>query len=456
MGSRRWSRCERYRWRPLLPATLALVALSGAPQSPRAALIWEERGLPAGGRLLLAGGISPGLACLSLALPAGTADRPEDPLLPLLAPRAFLGAQASWEPGASLETALARLGWRVESHCGLESAEISLLGPAGGLDTVLGFLVERLRSPGTLTPADLQSAWSALEADWARAAASPELALREAMAAALYAKHPYARGEGRVAIAGASPPPLASLAGYLAERYQAGCLVMLLAGDIDPAALLGVWQARLDALPGHPLAAPRRPDAPGQAGELKRAAAEPTLLLYHFPGPAGDGAVAPAAALLAGLLNLFVQTELRDAGLVASGSAWYDFTCPGPRPLELQLRGFSPDRLPAVRARVERILERLRGGDFSEYQVITAKDQLFMRIDAAAGQGSPPADGGVRALSLWCREILRETLYFARWRSRFVDQTLGASRESLGRDAARLLLPERATLGLLLPADSLD
>ena len=79
-----------------------------------------------------------------------------------------------------------------------------------------------------------------------------------------------------------------------------------------------------------------------------------------------------------------------------------------------------------------------------------------MRIDAAAGQGSPPADDGVRALSLWCREILREGLYFARWRPRFVQQTLAASRESLGEAAKPWLLPERATLGLLLPAESLD
>jgi hypothetical protein len=412
--------------------------------------------LPAGGRLLLAGGISPGLACLSLALPAGTASRPEDPLLPLLAPRAFLGAQATWAPGTPLETALARLGWRVESHCGLESAEISLLGPTAGLDTVLGFLVERLRVSGVLGPEDLEAAWRDLQADWERLAASPELALREAMAAAAYAGHPYARGEGRLRIVGAAPPAVASLAGYVGERYQAGCLVMLLAGDIDPAALLGIWQARLDALSGRPLVAPPRADATGQGGELVRAAAEPTLLLYHFPGPPGDREGAPAAALLAGVLNLFVQTDLRGAGLVSSGSAWYDFTCPGPRPIELQLRGFVPERLPAVKAQVERILERLRSGDFSEYQVITAKDQLFMRIDAAAGQGSPPADDGVRALSLWCREVLREALYFARWRPHFVQQTLGASRESLGQAAKLWLLPERATLGLLLPAESLD
>ena len=405
---------------------------------------------------MLAGGISPGLACLSLALPAGAASHPEAPLLPLLAPRAFLGNWASWEQGAPLETALARLGWRVESHCGLESAEISLLGPATGLETVLGFLLERLQSPSTLAPEDLQAAWEGLEADWARAASSPEFALREAMAAAAYAGHPYALGEGRLASAGAAPPPLADLAGFLGERYQAGSLVLLLAGDFDPQEILYTWQARFDALPGHPVSPPSRPSQSSQGSELVRAAAAPTLLLYHLPGPAGDSEAAPAAALLAGVLNLFVQTELRAAGLVASGSAWYDFTCPGPRPIELQLRGFDPERLPALKAWVERVLERLREGEFSEYQVITAKDQLFTRIDAAAGQGSPPVDGGVRALSLWCREVLRETLYFARWRPRFVQQTLTASRESLRQEAARMLLGERATLGLLLPAESLD
>ncbi len=454
--SSRGRRRPRAWGRHLLTLALACLAAAGAARPSPATLVWEERGLPAGGRVLLAGGISSGLACLGLSVPAGTASHPEDPLLPLLAPRAFLGAAAAWEPAVSLETALARLGWRIETHCGLESAEISLLGPVAGLETVMGLVVERLQSPGAVSPADLEAAWSALEADWARWAASPEIALREAMAQAAYAGHPYAGGEGRLPPAQAAPPALASLADFLRERYQAGGLVLLLAGDFDPLPLLARWQARLDALPGQPLATPVRPLPLAQGSELLRAEEGSTLLLYQFPGPAGDGEGAPAAALLAGVLNLFVQTDLRGSGLVASGGAWYDFACPGPRPLELQLRGFAPERLPALKATVERILERLREGEFSEYQVITAKDQLFTRLDAAAGLGLPPADGGVQALSLWCREILRESLYFARWRPRFEQQALAASLQSLSQEAARLLLPERATLGLLLPAESLD
>lgn len=442
------------------PVLLALgLAIStarlAAAQAPD--LDWEARPLAAGGQVIAAGRFCPGFAGVFLALPAGTATHPADPRLPLLAPRAFIGARASWEPGAPpIETALARLGWRLETRCELESAEIALLGPVAGLETALGFLVERLAAPAALDEAGLELAWRQLEADRARWEDSPELALREAMAAASYPQHPYGRGEARLAELGGAPPPREALAAFLAERYQAGAALLLLAGDFAPPALLERWQPALDALPGQPLPPPGRDASAGEGRTLKRPSAGPTLLLYHFAGPAGSAPGAPAAALLAGVLNQFAQKELRGEGLASAGSAWYDFSAPGPRPLELQLRGFAPERLGALQAKVERILQRLRQGQFSEYQLITAKDQLFMRIDAASGRGPGPADGSLQALSHWSREVLREGLYFPAWRERFLAEALALDIATLRGEAQRLLESRRATMGLLLPSESLD
>lgn len=442
-----------------LAAALALtVAMAGRVSAQTPALAWEERALAAGGRVIAVGGLSPGFAGVFLALPAGTAMSTASPQLALLAPRAFLGSRASWESAASpLEAGLARLGWRLETHCELESAEIALLGPASGLETVLGFLRERLAAPGALDAAGLESAWQALAADRARSAASPELALREAMAAPGGA-NPGAGGGGEPRLEpAAQPPALEALGAFVAEHYQAGAALLLIAGDFEPLALLERWQPALDALPGRPLPPPRRQSAArGAGGELRRPGSGSTLLLYQFPALAGSAPSAPATALLAGLLNQFVQRELRGEGLASAGSAWYDFSAPGPRPLELQLRGFAPERLAPLRTKVERILDRLRRGEFSEYQVITAKDQLFTRIDAASGRGRGPADDSLQALTLWGREVLREGLYFAAWRERFVADALALSSADLRAEAERLLQLDRATMGLLLPPESLD
>jgi len=443
--------------RPLL---LALgLAFATTPQAVAQApdLDWEARPLAAGGQVIGAGRFCPGFAGVFLALPAGTATHPADPRLPLLAPRAFLGAHASWESAAApLETALARLNWRLETRCEMESAEIALLGPVAGLETVLGFLVERLAAPAALDDAGLELAWQQLEADRARWKDSPELALREAMAAASYPQHPYGRGEARLAALGEAPPSREALAAFLAERYQAGAALLLLAGDLEPRTLIERWRPALDALPGQPLPPPGRSASMAEGAVLEQPSTGPTLLLYHFAGPAGSAAEAPAAALLAGVLNQFAQKELRGEGLASAGSAWYDFSVPGPRPLELQLRGFAPERLEALQAKVERILERLRQGQFSEYQLITAKDQLFTRIDAASGRGPGPADGSLQALSLWGREVLREGLYFPAWRERFIAGALALDLPGLRSEALRLLQPGRTTMGLLLPPESLD
>lgn len=440
--------------RHLVTLPLFLALLLGFVPSVRAALQWDEEGLPSGGTVMVAGGISPTLATLRMIVPAGTADSADDPLLAPLACRAFLGTTAP--DGTPLAAYLAQRGWTAESFCELEGAELALSGPADGLDAMMDLLLARLEAPEDLDAAALDAAWRALEADWGRWAGVSEIALRAAMARAAYGDADYGVGEQRVRPEGASKPSLDALRAFVGRRYQAGAAMLLVAGDVEPGAFLDRWRARLQALPGRLLPLPERGEATRVAREVKRADARQTLFIAQFPGPRGDALDAAAFAVAAGVLNKFIDTDVRAAGLCRSGSAWYDFTSPGPRPLEITLRGVDVARLPALRQRIARLCERMRDGEFSEYAMLSAKDVLFERIDAAAGKGKPPRGDDAQSLSLWSREVLREALYFRRWRAEFLRHLQALGKEQV-REAARSLLQlDHATLGLLLPPESLD
>lgn len=437
----------------------ALVALcvlftAAVPAVTRAALQWDEEGLPAGGSLMVAGGISPGLATLRMIVPAGTADSPGVPLLAPVACRAFLGTTAP--DGTPVGAYLARRGWSLELHCELEGAELALNGPAEGLDAMMELLLARLEAPGDLDAEALQAAWRALEADWDRWASSGELVLRAEMARATYGGTDYGVGEQRVRPENAAPPTLGALRAFVSRRYQAGAATLLAAGDLDPGDFLARWRGRLQALPGRLLPLPVRGDAIPVGREIKRADEAQALYIAQFPGPRGDALSAAAAAVAAGVLNKFIDTDVRAPGLCRMGSVWYDFTSPGPRPLEIVLRGIDVERLPALRARIERLCERMRRGEFSEYAMLSAKDVLFERIDAAAGKGKPPRGDDAQSLSLWSREVLREALYFRRWQAEFLRNLQALGKEQVREEAETMLDLDRATLGLLLPGEALD
>ena len=98
----------------------------------------------------------------------------------------------------------------------------------------------------------------------------------------------------------------------------------------------------------------------------------------------------------------------------------------------------------------------IQDSKFSEYAVLSAKDMLFERIDAASGEGKPPQGDDATALSLWSREVLREALYFRRWRAEFLRRLQALGKDQVREEAESLLNLDTATLGWLLPGDALD
>lgn len=430
---------------------LALFTLFALPAPGFAdAPAWDELGIPAGGRIYLAGGRSPGQVALAIYFHAGTATAPAASPLPLLAPRAFLD-----DGSQDFASELAARGWSLRSRCDLDGAGVFLAGPRMDLEEVLTHLLERLEAPAALDQASLDRAWERLQEDWERWSGVPEVALRETLAARHYGEHPYAAGLGRVRPETAVKPKLEALRAFLAERYQAGGMVMLIAGDLDPAAILARWQTRFDALPGVLAAPPSLLRHAPAGGEHRQEGAGRTLMLLQFPGPPGGAKTAAATAVLAGVLSQRLHMDIQKAGLGSSATAWYDFTSPGPQPVAIQVRDFPPGKLPALRVLVDRIVDRMRHGEFSEYQVITAKDIIFQQMDAATGRGEGVQVEGLGPLMNWGQQVLRHALHFHRWRVPFERRLMDTGKPEV-IEAAQSLSAEQATLGLLLPSSELD
>ncbi|MBN2172162.1 MAG: insulinase family protein [Candidatus Krumholzibacteriota bacterium] len=436
-------------------ALLILVVSTAA----RAALSREELDLAAGGRVLAADTGRPGWICLGVAFPAGTAHAAVNPVLAALAPRVFLGSVLEGAPGREpLDAWLRARGWTRATSLEPDGASLCLAGPAAGHEDVLRHLLSRLQHPGRFDQAELDRAWREQEAEWERLAASPEVALRDAMARRHFGDHPYRWRQLQARPEDARPPAPADLRAWLDARYHAGAVLVLAAGDLDPEDFIRCWQVDLDRLPGGPSPPTAVPALihPGAGRLEQRASGATPLMVLQYPGPRGDGPQAAACALTAGVISQLLREGFVAPGLAASAGAWYDYTSPGPQPLEVQVRGFAAADLALVSERVERVIDRVRKGEFSRYQVITAKDDIYERLDEGNWRGEGPAGGGRGDLLRWCQDLLRQQWQLPRWRDRFETRLLGTGSEQIAADAAQRLRRGAETLGLLLPGEGLD
>ena len=432
---------------------LACALWHGAQATSGQDVAREELVLPSGARLTVVQTPGAQLASLGLYFPAGTARTPDQPALAYLAPRLFLGSRMeSVADDSSLEDFLGESGWRVTEKSDLDGAGILLAGQADRLETVLRHCLSRLSHPDRWDEAEFARAWrehrQRLDA-WAQ---NPETLLRARMAARQYGEHPYRCGLGQRDESPAPSPE--ALRAFMNEHYQAGAASILAAGPFDPEGFLADFMADFDALEGHAPAAPVLSGFEPGAGRIELEG-EAAQIIVQFPGVPGAHADAPALALLAGVLQQLLQNDLAgDAQLARSASAYYDYTAAAPRPLEVQVRQFAPEDREQVEARLARILERLRAAEFSEYQVITAKDAIFQSMDAVAKKG--PRGSDPDALLNWSWDTLRQSLHFARWRDSFEMRVLGTGKERIAAQARASLDLDRATFGLLMPAEGLD
>ncbi len=435
-----------------LVGLLILITTIQAP-SARGEALWSEFGIPAGGHIMLVGGLSPGQAMIGLSFPAGSSTLPDNPLVSLLAPRCWIGADGLPGGDGDLRRDLGRLGWSLETFIDLDGAGLILGGPVEGLAVVMERVLTRLEL-AKLEPSDLDLAWDEQEVIWQSAGESPEMVLRDRLAIRHHGQRPYAvsRNLRRIRPEGVAPPAADTMTAFLTERYQAGGMVMLVAGDLEPDTFQVKWRRRLEELPGRLLPPPSvSPSLDEGGGEIRLTAGDRSLLILQFPGPQGAEQDCATAAALAGVLTQRMQIDIRGAGLARSTSAWFDFTRPGHSPLEIQVRDFDPTRLDAIRGQLELVFQRIRVGEFSEYTVITAKDNLFQAMDAVSAPDGKPSGEDIEALRRWGQNVLRHSLHFNRWRALFERRLLGTGILEVQAAAQHLLVNERATFGLLDP-----
>jgi len=427
-------------------AILALALALPAAAAPD----WQEATLAGGGRVLAVGGGAGDYTALLLAFPAGLSQAGDDTRAARLAPALFAGP--GWEFGLSSD--LRRLGWEMRHRVDADLALITLDGPSAGLDTVMDYLLGRLKHPefdGDL----FEAACAELRRDEEKWSANAEVALRQELAELHYGDHPYARASRRLET---GPwPGAAEAQGFLDERYGSGGLFLLAAGDLSAGGFLERWLPELDRLTGNAPALAELPPLEPGAGRLERPGEERReLLILQFPGEEPGSAAAVQQALAAGVLHQLLQRDLRGRGMAMSASAWLDFSARGPRPLEVQVRGFAPENRQLIEDTVEELLRRLREGEFSQFQVITAKDVILQRMDKHSRRGEGPPRSGAAGLRAWCEELARQSLHGRERGERFRQGVMEGSLESISAYARERLLMERGTTGLLLPGAALD
>jgi len=225
---------------------------------------------------------------------------------------------------------------------------------------------------------------------------------------------------------------------------------ILLAGDLVARDALESWTSVLDRLEGP---RPLRAKLPKPLYGKGRITGEPSprgLLLVQLPGLPVDDPRASQLALASGIIQLLCEADLRDAGLARSVSSWYRFTADGPAALEITLRGLGAEQLGMAEAVLDRILERLREGDFSEYMVISAKDRILQRLEIHSAQGELPSKGVVE-LAAWSAETSRQALLLRGKRGNFESRLLLGNIGSISAFCSDWLLPEYAVVGVSMP-----
>ena len=408
------------------------------------AMDWEEAGLPCGGHLIVAGGDDGGWVSCVLAFPAGVSESAETPATAHLALRLMLDAAGS---GTSLAESLADLGWQARLEMSEDVAMLILSGASENLEKLIGPIDRAIRNRTDFDTADLDRVRRALETDYRRWEANPEAKLRALMARKLFGAHPYGAGRGHRP---GSPPTADQVRTFLETRFSPGGMQILLAGDLVARDALESWTSVLDRLEGP---RPLRAKLPKPLYGKGRITGEPSprgLLLVQLPGLPVDDPRASQLALASGIIQLLCEADLRDAGLARSVSSWYRFTADGPAALEITLRGLGAEQLGMAEAVLDRILERLREGDFSEYMVISAKDRILQRLEIHSAQGELPSKGVVE-LAAWSAETSRQALLLRGKRGNFESRLLLGNIGSISAFCSDWLLPEYAVVGVSMP-----
>lgn len=410
-----------------------------------AEIAWEETALPSGARLLVVDSDNPGQAMITLAWPAGMTTAIENPDLALLAPRLVLQRKA--EGGQSLKELLRGIAWGWKLRLDRDHSFLQFFGPKEEMSQVIGALLEEVGASPALHQSEVDVAYDQLQKERSRWRKNPEIFLRAGLDSLRYRGHPYRIGEGK-ALQSRKPPSLEDMRTYIREQYGANSCTFLILADLDPDAFLSEWLPRFDSLQGKRKLLPLLPEDPGLRGDLEMEGSPGrTLLLWQFPLPGGWGSERANIALAGGIIQPLLVQSFR--GLVASATASCDFLPRGPATLEIQVRGFLPRDLARIEKTLERILDRLGKAEFSEMQVVTAKDRILQRLDLHSPRSDRPPPRRETDLRNWSLELLRQQLVIRDKKSQFELAILKANMDSIAEGSRRTLTLDQRSRGLL-------
>ncbi len=294
---------------------------------------------------------------------------------------------------AGLVRRAALAGGRARGWSEADATVFEVVAPADALSDILDAIAHAVTAP-----AEDDAIARIARAAAARAARAAHDAGRSDVAALLesaYGGHPLARPPHAFAPSaeGLSAPAVAA---FRARRHGPGAAMLVVAGDVDPAAVRSLVEQRLGAWTGTATRRAPLPEPPAHAGPRVRVVRRPgpqARLLVGFPLPPGDAAQAAAVDVLAVLLGQGPDSRLARAaaaeGLTATDVTAYAWRPAGPG---LFVAGFAvaPGDVDAAwRVLLEQVLLLADGGpgaaEVARASAAVARDARF-DVETAVGR----------------------------------------------------------------------
>lgn len=288
-----------------------------------------------------------------------------------------------------------RLGGGVDAWTSTEAMGLVAHTTRDGLGEALALLRDAALEP-TFAPEDVELERRVALAELELERDSPETVADEALLAAAWGDHPYARPVVGTAESLARLDPEA-LRRHHRRLLRPGSVLAVAVGDVDPA----VVETGLGGLPLGQRAAPPPLDPPGWLGRrvaVRREGLEQAHVRVAFPAPGVESAARADLVLLdrvlgAGQASRLYQRLREELGLVydiATGLVLHR----GAGLVEIAW-ACSPDAVRAVWGEVMAVLRRCREEGFGEEEVETARRGLLRSLEM--DEEDPPARLGLEA-----------------------------------------------------------
>jgi predicted Zn-dependent peptidase len=409
--------------------------------------------LPNGLRVVVTPMPGRGLGAASLVLRGGAAEEPES-----LGGATVLAARGLTE-GTELRDAIAlveaaeRLGASLHAEAGWDATSAGVDVPVSRLEPALALLAEIVRWPA-FPDAEIERLRDERLTDLLQARADPRRRADEAFADAIYApSSPYRRPAGGTAetVGELTAGALRDLHARAASPSRAALVV---AGDVDPdavvamaASLFGDWAPAPGAGPGAPgNPGPAVDDSPARDGRLVRVVHRPGAVQTEIRiGHAGLSrrhpdfhAVSVMSAILGGLFNSRLNMNLREEkGYTYGAGAGFDLRR-GRGPFSARAAVNTEVTVPAV-GEILAELDRIRETPVADPELRAARDYL-VGVFPLRFETPGPVVGSLAGLFVHDLPDDELATYRARIEAVTTDDVLRVARDHIRPEAAAVIL----------------